>query len=192
MSATADRNVVFHIAQTAPERALRLARGIRDPWFRCQALSYVAEHERDRRLRKRLIQEALGAAAEEREPNRVVTVSAWPLQVMARVRDVVFVRAEVGRLLNLIATESNPVRRGDAIFMLLDKLRDGPRDVFTTLLDALQAACLATHPKAWKREWLMRNAVEIAATIDPARARALAELIQQPRLRRKALEAIEP
>lgn len=43
MSANAERDLVARIAPTDPARALEVARRIGDPWFRCQALTFVAE-----------------------------------------------------------------------------------------------------------------------------------------------------
>lgn len=191
MSATTDRNTVHSIAATDPERALRLARGILEPWFRCQALAFVAERESDAKARERLIREALNAAGELGEPNRVVSVSAWPLQVLNRSGDSARLAKEVERLLSVIGAEPQAVRRADAIYQLLDKLQDAPSSVFGRLMDTFQAACLAMHGKAKKKEWLMRNAVFIAASVDPQRARALANLIQRPLLRQEAFKALE-
>jgi len=191
MSATTERDAVIQMASSNPENALRRARGIDEPWFRCQALTFVAAAENDPKARERLVREALSAADEQSEPNRIVTVSAWPLRVMSRSGTQDALEKEVRRLLGIIATEPHAVRRADALFMLLDKLRDGPREVFLRLLDAFQAACLAMPAKAKKKEWLMRNGVEIAATVAPQRARALADLIHRPMLRRQAFEALE-
>ncbi|HEY3269382.1 MAG TPA: hypothetical protein VGM37_20915 [Armatimonadota bacterium] len=191
MSATTDRDLVCRIASTEPERALRIARGIADPWFRCQALSGVAEAENDLKARRRLIRESLEAAGEQSEAPPIVMVSAWPLQVMCRSGWMDEVRTEVARLLALIAPEPHAVRRAHAVFELIYRLREGPEDIYPALLDALQAACLAMPPKAKKKEWLMRYGVVYAADIAPERARALAELIHRPNLRREAFAALE-
>lgn len=191
MSSSTDRAIVRQIASTSPEQALRLARGIDSPWFRCQALSTIAEVEADKKACLRLLKEALSAAWEQNEPNRVVTVSAWPLQVMAHRGWVEALMPEVTRLLAYLATEPHAVRRADALYVLMDKLRAGPLGIFREVLHAFEAACLAMPIKAKKREWLLRNGVEVAAAVDSEKARELAEHIRRPMLRQQAFEALD-
>lgn len=76
------RNRVSAVAKTKPVEALALARSIRDPWFRCQALSIAALHVPDRRSHNSAFDDAFSAANELGEPNRVVTVSSWPVKAM--------------------------------------------------------------------------------------------------------------
>ena len=65
------------------EGALVAAREVRHPWYRCQSLSMVAMHVSDPRLRLSLVDEALRAADEMEEPNRIVSVASWPVEVLA-------------------------------------------------------------------------------------------------------------
>ena len=72
---TRDRDHVAKIAASRPDDALRIARGIDDPWYRCQALPFVAYNCTDIERKSRLLKESFQAAVETREPNRIVTVS---------------------------------------------------------------------------------------------------------------------
>jgi hypothetical protein len=131
-------------------RALAIARDIADPWFKCQALAGVAEHTLSAAVRRRLIHECLRAAAETREPNRIVTVSAWPLRLLYMDRDWDSLRAEIDRLLAVIAKEPHPTRRNDALFWLWHRIRPEPVGPFLKVLAAFREACAAGH--GWKRD----------------------------------------
>ena len=113
--ATQQRDRVAAIARTAPREALALARSIKDPWFRCQALSIAAVHTSDARSRKSALADAFAAANQLGEANRVVTVSSWPVKALALTGQMSTVSSEVARLLHLISVESSPVRRADAL-----------------------------------------------------------------------------
>src|SRR3954463_1419363 len=96
---TQQRDRVAVLARTNPAEALELARTIKDPWFRCQALSLAAEHGPDRHSQQRAIGEAFAAASELREPNRVVTVSSWPVKALTLTGEVSRISLEAERLL---------------------------------------------------------------------------------------------
>jgi len=140
---TQHRNRVAAIAKTQPHEALRLARSIDDPWFRCQALSIAAVHAPDRRSHKCAIDDAFSAANELSEPNRVVTVSSWPVKALALAGNMSSVSSEVARLLQVISTESSPVRRADALRHLLGAVSLAPAAVAGRVAREFAGACLA-------------------------------------------------
>jgi hypothetical protein len=140
---TQHRNRVAAIAKTQPHEALELARSIDDPWFRCQALSIAAVHAPDRRSQKRAIDDAFSAANELSEPNRVVTVSSWPVKALALAGNMSSVSSEVARLLQVVSTESSPVRRADALRYLLGAVSLAPAAVAGRVAREFAGACLA-------------------------------------------------
>jgi hypothetical protein len=137
------RNRVCAIAKTKPVEALALARSIRDPWFRCQALSIAALHAPDRRSQKSAIDDAFSAANELGEPNRTVTVSSWPVKALVLTGHTSGVSSAVDRILQLIATESSPVRRADALRYLLGAVSNAPTAVAGRVAREFATACLA-------------------------------------------------
>src|SRR5262249_30233911 len=139
---TMQRNAVVAIAATKPQRALELARSIADPWFRCQALSMAAIHVPERRPRERAIQEAFASANALSDPNRVVTVSSWPLKSLALSGNAVRAAAETDRLLQIISAEASPVRRADALRYLFGGVSSGRRDVVQRVATEFATACL--------------------------------------------------
>ncbi len=139
---TQQRARVAAIAKTTPLEALELARHIEDPWFRCQALSIAAVHTPDRRSQQRAIDDAFAAANELDEPNRVVTVSSWPVKALTLAGHLSSVSPEVERLLQRISTESSPVRRADALRYLLGAVSRAPAAVAARVAREFTAACL--------------------------------------------------
>jgi hypothetical protein len=141
--ATQQRNRVAAMAKINPREALELARSIEDPWFRCQALSFAAVRTPDERSRQSALDDAFAAANQLGEPNRVVTVSSWPVKALALTGQMSTVSLEVARLLQLISLEPSPVRRADALRYLLGSVSIAPPDVASRVAREFAAACLA-------------------------------------------------
>src|SRR6266850_3077463 len=169
-SGTQQRDHVASIAATQPERALELAREIDDAWFRCQALSIAAVQISDQRTRDQAIADAFTSANDLREPNRVVTVSSWPVKALALTGNIARVSSETGRLLKIISTEESPVRRADALRYLLGGVSVAPRDVVARVANEFAAACLAPLENGKpnkKGESLLEECLPAVAQIDP-------------------------
>ena len=98
------RDLVGRLVVSDIVRALDIARNISDPWYRCQSLAHVAWHLQDQRQLKKVIKEALQAAYEQKEPNPIVSVAAWPVRVMVQKRDPLL-SSVVDELLEKIETE---------------------------------------------------------------------------------------
>lgn len=142
VSGTTQRDLVANIARGDLECALRLARTIDDPWFRCQALSVAAIELASADRFRSAIAEAFAAAEQLREANRVVTASSWPLKALALRKEKARLTAETRRLLALAGTESSPVRRADALRMVFGATITAEREVVVPVLEALVSACL--------------------------------------------------
>ena len=164
---TQQRDRVSVIAKTKPLEALELARGIEDPWFRCQALSIAAVHTSNRRSQQRAIDEAFAVANELGEPNRVVTVSSWPVKALALAGHRSSISSKVDRLLHLISTESSPVRRADALRYLLGAVSQAPAAVAARVAREFTAACL-TPLQNGKRNRKGESNLEICIRVSPA------------------------
>lgn len=136
-TSTQQRDRATQLAQSDPRGATDLARKIGDPWFRCQALAHVAIHSGDAAV----LEEAFAAARELVEPNRHVTVAAWPLKALAVHGDERAVRVESERLLGVIAQEPSPVRRADALRMIFGAVAATHRRIALDVARALAEAC---------------------------------------------------
>ena len=175
------RDLVGKLAGSEPDRALEIARSISGPWYRCQALAQVAWNLADQKLFKKVIEEALAAAYEQTEPNRVVSVASWAVRAMVKKGDR-RLNTVVEELLQKIQRESNPVRQADALFFLFEAVYYEPslRDM---VLDALLSAC--EQMNSWKRPYVLSDVALVLATDDPKRASQIVELIGEGRWSRK-------
>jgi hypothetical protein len=186
-AATKQRDHVAAIAKAQPHEALALARGIADPWFRCQALSIAAVHIRNRRARKVAIDEAFASANELGEPNRIVTVSSWPVKALALAGHTSSLSSQVARLLQMISVESSPVRRADALRYLLGGVSSAPADVARRVAREFAAACvvpLQSGKRNTKGESNLEVCLPAIARIDSALAQSLLAQLTPSRLKR--------
>ncbi len=180
------RELVGKLAQTEPVRALELARSISEPWYRCQSLAHVAWHLEDRKQSEKVIGEALAAAYEQTEPNRIVSVASWAVRVMVERSDR-RLRSVVNELLEKIQRQPNPVRQADALFYLFEavfyesRLRD-------LVLDALLDAC--ERMNSWKRPSFLSNIALVIARDDPDRAAQIVDMIGEGRKSRQTRREI--
>lgn len=109
------------LARTDASRALRIARAIRHPWYRCQALASIAEAMAASAGRDDVLSEAVDAAFEQDEPNRVACAASWPLRAMVRSAHAQ-TRRVVERLLDAIAREPHGLRRLDGLAAIIGPL----------------------------------------------------------------------
>jgi len=180
------RELVGKLVQTEPVRALELARSISEPWYRCQSLAHVAWHLEDRKQSEKVIGEALAAAYEQTEPNRIVSVASWAVRVMVERSDR-RLRSVVNELLEKIQRQPNPVRQADALFYLFEavfyesRLRD-------LVLDALLDAC--ERMNSWKRPSFLSNIALVIARDDPNRAAQIVDMIGEGRKSRQTRREI--
>ncbi len=168
------------------ERAVTGVRRLGGPmaaWNRCQGLAEVAQGVQDRDDRARLLQEAFANADDCQEPNRVVTVGAWPLRALLDTGELEWFERELDRLLRVILAEPNPFRRQDGLYALL--FVDAPQLSFDRTLDLFCAAC-----REAQKTQTMRRVAEYVSRAHHAKAVEVCQLIREPRRRRQALRAI--
>lgn len=168
--------------------AVAAARAIRHPWYRCQSLAIAAMEVDDGKFRLALVDDALAAANQMEEPNRVVTVASWPVEVLASRGPADRCRREVDRLIAVAATEPHSLRRADALAALLGRAwADEPSR--RRCLDAFLAACAAGH--GWRRDRLLGMLVPQLAQADARRAAEVVDMIEDPRTQRRARRDLE-
>lgn len=167
------RREVGKLADRDPLKALEVARRISDSWYRCQALAEVACHLEDPRLLKKVIGEALEAAYEQKEPNRIVTVASWPVYAMVQRGDRRRA-AVVDELLQKIQTEPNPVRQAHALVLLFQAVYSEPQ-LRPVVLEPLLRAC--EEMNSWRRPIILSELALVLAVDDPTRAEQVIDMI---------------
>ena len=169
--------------------ALKVARAIEHPWYRCQSLSNVAEHWKPLSEKRELVREAFRAARECENPNRIVRVAFWPLKVLADNGLGEDIREQLEPLLEILSHEPNPISRIDALGPLVIALSSGPMDCFYRVLAQFEDGCRTC--RGWKGDYNLHFVAPIVHEVDPQRAENLLMMIKQPRMRRRALRDIE-
>jgi len=173
---------------------VKARRNLSDAWSQCQALAVEAHHCADASQKKRLIQKAFAAGLDAGEPNRVVSASAWPIKVLAASADDARLEAEAQRLLGIIATEPSPVRRADALNLILGAVLAGPRPTFRRVLGSFRQACstpLLNGKRNKRGESLLARWVPAIHKMDPELAREVLASIHGPVLRQRAITGIQ-
>ena len=168
------------------DQALARARSIPHPWYRCQALSFVAEAQGSRAAKLGTLKESFAAAFEQSEPNRIVAVASWPLKILATT-DTEEAERRVHRLLEVAAGEPHGLRRLDAISRTLWAV--GPIE---PLRRAVFAPFLATASvcTGWRAERIVGSMAEYLASLEPALGLRLLEDRFQNRFTKRARAAI--
>jgi len=148
-----------------PRSALKVARAIRHPWYRCQALTAVAEVQHSAPL----LMESLAAAYEQTEPNRIGSVASWPLRQLASLEPAT-AHAELEKLLSVVATEKHGLRRLHALERLFIAVASVPK-----LRHQALAAFIATANtcQGWRTERSVAFVAFYLAEFDLAAAEAL-------------------
>jgi hypothetical protein len=156
------RRDAISLAQTSVAHATSVARAVRHPWYRCQALAEVAKRAAERELRESLLAEAVAAAFEQDQPNRVACVARWPLCVMVRTESPQASRL-VKRLLDVIATEPHGLRRLDGLAAIVGPLLEFP-SLRTRAWDCFEAT--ARQSSGWRTERIVAWMAVSMATHD--------------------------
>jgi hypothetical protein len=130
---------VIDLARGDTAAAELLASRISDPWYRTQALAWVARYASDVEV-VRLARQALGAAAECTEPFQQASAAAWPVRALLErgQRDEALLLLEIAlRSVPRIQPNSS---RSEALFLLLQAAFDAGQDVRRSFLFALADA----------------------------------------------------
>jgi hypothetical protein len=176
--------LVIKSAQSDNEHALKLARKIDDPWYRTQALAWVARYAPIGKV-EGLAKEALETAAEQADPYKVVAASAWPVRALIERERGEVAEEAIVRLLDLSERIDHPVSRLEALFLLWEAvylLGDGMR---RQVQDKLVAACRAAD--SWKAGDRLAWAATILAADHPEEAQELVAALREGRVKRQAL-----
>lgn len=174
------------------EAATNIARTIVEDWYRCQALTQIAEHLPDRSKVLSMLSEALEAAYLTEEPNRIVVVGALPISVLSRTREFDVLQTEVDSLIDVANSEPHPTRRIDAFYWLWSRLRTGlaPDEILRQVLGQFWETAEAGH--GWKRDRCLRYvSVMLARRGWQTEADKTANLIENRKVKRQAYREIQ-
>jgi hypothetical protein len=141
-----------------------------------------------------VLEEAFKAGGLAGEPNRITSVSSWPVKVLCGIQDIEKLKKEVARLLGVIQQEPSPVKRADALNLLLGALVNGPQSIFWQVYEAFFQAStsgLRSGKRNSKGESLLARWAAVISEFDSKRGKELIEDIQGRTIRSRAMRAIE-
>lgn len=180
------RALVQKLAATDSTKALEIARNISEPWYRCQSLAQVAWVLKDRKQYETVIKEALAAAYELDEPNRVVSVASWAVRAMVARSDR-RLKSVVDGLLEKIQLQKNPVRQADALFFLFEAVYY-ESSLRAPVLERLLRAC--EEMNSWKRPIILSDIALVLAMDDSDRAIEIVAMMGEGRKSRQTRREI--
>lgn len=163
------RAEVAKLAKAKPKQALEIARGIEHPWYRCQAITSVAEAHPAASAVKDWLQEAMQAAQSQTEPNRVASVASWPLRVLVKV-DEASAATHTKALLKVIALEPHGLRKLDGLKGILVAVASSAELRSLTFTPFLQAAKAS---QGWRTERIIDLVARTLAPLDRSDAMTL-------------------
>jgi hypothetical protein len=156
MTPTAARDLSTRLAPDQPERALNVARAIEAPWFRCQALAWVARYWPDEKY-DRLLQEAMRAGDLQDDVFKQVAVSAWPIRAYLERGNPSPAQKLLAKYTRAASAIENMGSRSEALFTLFQSSKPFALDlwqpVFWALVDAAEPAI------SWRQGRNLRDVV---------------------------------
>jgi hypothetical protein len=169
LAPTEARQRSHRLAGRDPEQALAIARGIADPWFRCQSLSHVARYWPGDGY-QRLLEEAVEAADTQDDAYKRATVAAWPIRAYLERGSPSPAKTLLGIYTPAATNIENMGGRSEALLMLFQAARPFAGDLWKPVFRALVQA--AEPALAWRQRRNVRLAISMVAAHHP-------ELVQQ-------------
>lgn len=139
MSATLQRDQVASLARSDPRKALEKARKISEPWFRAQALSWVARFtDKDP---PPIASDAARAAADCDDDYKKAAVRAWEIAALGERGCTSKARKALGEALTLTKSVKPISSRSEALFLLLQAAFTIGREEANRVHELLRASC---------------------------------------------------
>lgn len=191
MNPTEARDRISSMGPKDWKLAVTSVEAIDDPWFKCQALAYASLLIPDTIEQRRVIESAFDAAERCLEPNRVGTVSSWPLKALYKLEHSELANRKTLSILEVVLQDQSPVRRADALNFLLGAALRSRDEVFLWVYEAFFVACttpLASGRKNSKGQSLLAEWAGIVGRRHKLRGDALLAAIEGPYHSRRATE----
>jgi hypothetical protein len=139
MSATSQRDKVAKLAKTNPEKALVEARRISEPWFRAQALSWVARFTDGDPVP--VAQQAANAAAQCEDEYKQTAVRAWEIAALAERDKTSEARVALNATLRRVADVTPLSSKAEALALLLHAAARIGEDDARNVAEVLRFEC---------------------------------------------------
>jgi hypothetical protein len=114
-----EQDRVINLARSHPAAALEPARAIADPYLRCQALAWVARHCERAVDAVKIATEASEAVEGGLDAWAAVAGVAWPIRALVERAQIREADALIRRAVASAARVENPIRKVDALFLVV-------------------------------------------------------------------------
>jgi len=153
VSATQQRDHARALAKSNPKKALAQARVVGEPWFRAQALSWVARFTDGDPVA--VASEAAKAARECDDDYKKSAVRAWEIAALAEREYITEARKSLSEALALGKCAEPTSSRSEALLLLLQAAFRIGRDDAAKVYEVLKASCpIAEH---WRGKRAVRD-----------------------------------
>lgn len=157
MSATQQRDQAIRAARVSPKDALKAARHVSDPWFRAQALSWVARFTDADVIA--IAAEAEKAAAEGKDRYQQTAVRAWEIAALAERHYLSEARERLCDTL-LVARYVEPASsRSEALLLLLQAGAKITAEDAKNVYEVMKASC--QREAHWRCNRALRNGAKM-------------------------------
>lgn len=159
MSATKQRDQAIGLAKTNPKEALRQARKVDDPWFRAQALSWVARFTDAGVVA--IAAEAAKAATEGKDKYQQAAVRAWEIAALAERQHGLEARECLYDILPTTTSIQPASSRSEALLILMQaSVKIATQDA-QKVYEVMMASC---HPgDHWRCKRALRDGAKLLA-----------------------------
>lgn len=165
MSATKQRDQAISLAKSHPEDALKQARQVSDPWFRAQALSWVARFTDGDVVA--IAAEAAKAASEGKDRYQQNAVRAWEIAALAERQYTREARHRLRDILPAVQYIEPASSRSEALLLLLQAGAAIAGDDAANVYALMQASC---PPEAhWRCKRALRDGGKMLSGALPPR-----------------------
>jgi len=159
MSAAKQRDDAISLAKLQPKAALERARRVTDPWFRAQALSWVARFTDGNPVA--IAAEAAKAASNGKDTYQKCAVRAWDIAALAERNHIPEARKNIVELLPILKNVEPPCSRCEAYLLVMQaafKISD--KDV-KNIYDAMRS--YGEPEEHWRCRRALRNGAKMIA-----------------------------
>ena len=157
MSATLQRDHASTLAKSNPKKALAQARDLSEPWFRAQALSWVARFIDGDPVA--VAAEAAKAARECEDDYKKSAVRAWEIAALAERDCTAEARKSLSEALALAKRVEPMSSRSEALLLLLQAAFRIGRDEAKRVYETLRASCPVQQH--WRCKRAMRDSAKM-------------------------------
>jgi hypothetical protein len=178
---TRQREAARKLATIDTARAYAAARKVEDPYFRCQALAWVARYAGNDI--DEIVEAAFTAAEEAGDAFHRMSATAWPLRALVELGQLEQARerlqVQLGRFDEVMPDSS----RSEAIFLVFQAVHPAGQEFWRPIFDQLARVCDTTPH--WRTVRNLQEAILMIADEAPELASHIADRIPVDRRKRQ-------